>query len=47
MMATLLALDGAREVVGYDLNAEKIDLFKRLLFYIDPEDQECEAGSRR
>jgi SAM-dependent methyltransferase len=37
MMATLFGLYGAKEVVGYDLNTEKIDLFKRLLLYIDPE----------
>ena len=37
MMATLFGLYGAKEVVGYDLNKEKIDLFKQLLLYIDPE----------
>jgi ubiquinone/menaquinone biosynthesis C-methylase UbiE len=37
MMATLFRLYGAREVVGYDLNTEKIDLFKRLLMSLGPE----------
>jgi len=37
LMATLFGLYGAKEVVGYDLNTEKIDLFKRLLFYLGPE----------
>ncbi len=37
LMATLLGLYGAREVIGYDLNTEKIDLFKKLLFYLGPE----------
>ena len=37
MMATLFGLYGAKEVVGYDLNKEKIDLFKQLLLYIDTE----------
>jgi ubiquinone/menaquinone biosynthesis C-methylase UbiE len=34
MMAILLGLHGAKEVVGYDLNTEKIDLFKKLLFHL-------------
>jgi len=37
MMATLFGLFGAKEVMGYDLNTEKIDLFKKLLLYLDPE----------
>jgi SAM-dependent methyltransferase len=37
LMATLFGLYGAKEVVGYDLNTEKIDLFKRLLFYLGSE----------
>jgi len=37
LMATLFGLYGAKEVVGYDLNTEKIDLFKKLLFYLGPE----------
>jgi SAM-dependent methyltransferase len=36
MMATLFTLYGAKEVVGYDLNTEKVDLFNRLLLYVDP-----------
>ncbi len=36
MMATLFGLFGAKEVIGYDLNTEKIDLFKKLLLYLDP-----------
>jgi len=36
MMATLFGLFGAKEVIGYDLNTEKIDLFEKLLFYHDP-----------
>jgi SAM-dependent methyltransferase len=37
LMATLFGLYGAKEVIGYDLNTEKIDLFKKLLFYLGPE----------
>ncbi len=37
LMATLFGLNDAKEVVGYDLNTEKIDLFKKLLFYVGPE----------
>lgn len=34
LMATLLGLYGAKEVVGYDLNTEKIDLFKKFIRYM-------------
>jgi len=37
LMATLFGLNGAKEVVGYDLNTEKIDLFKKLLLNLGPE----------
>lgn len=37
LMATILGLYGSREVVGYDLNEEKIQLFKKLLFYLNSE----------
>ncbi len=37
MMATLFGLYGAREVVGYDLNTEKIEVFNRLLCYLGQE----------
>jgi len=37
MMAILFGLYGAREVVGYDLNTEKIEMFNRLLCYLGPE----------
>jgi ubiquinone/menaquinone biosynthesis C-methylase UbiE len=37
MMANLFGLFGAKEVIGYDLNTEKIDLFRKLLLYLDPE----------
>ncbi len=37
LMATLLGLYGAKEVIGYDLNTEKIDLLKKLLSYLGPE----------
>ena len=35
LMATILGLYGSREVVGYDLNVEKIELFKKLLLYLN------------
>ena len=34
LMATILSLYGAKEVVGYDLNIEKIELFQKLLAYL-------------
>jgi len=37
MMATLFGLYGAKEVIGYDLNIEKIELFQKLLLYLGPE----------
>ena len=37
MMATLFGLFGAKEVIGYDLNTEKINLFLKLLCYLGPE----------
>ena len=36
-MATFFGLIGSREVVGYDLNTEKIELFQKLLLYLGPE----------
>ena len=35
LMATIFGLYGSREVVGYDLNVEKIELFKKLLLYLN------------
>lgn len=37
LMATIFGLYGSREVVGYDLNEEKILLFKKMLFYLNSE----------
>lgn len=37
LMATIFGLYGSREVVGYDLNDEKIELFKKLLLYLNSE----------
>jgi len=37
LMATIFGLYGSREVIGYDLNVEKINLFKKLLLYLNPE----------
>jgi len=37
MMATLFRLFGSEEVVGYDLNTEKIGLFQKLISYIGSE----------
>jgi ubiquinone/menaquinone biosynthesis C-methylase UbiE len=37
LMATIFGLYGSKEVIGYDLNVEKIDLFKKLLLYLNPE----------
>ena len=37
LMGTLLGLHGSREVVGYDLNEEKIECFKKLLSHLVPE----------
>jgi len=39
LMAILLALYGAKEVIGYDLNMEKIDLFKKFIQYLGSEVQ--------
>jgi SAM-dependent methyltransferase len=39
LMATIFALYGSREVVGYDLNNEKIECFKKLLLYLNLEIQ--------
>jgi SAM-dependent methyltransferase len=39
MMATIFGLFGSKEVVGYDLNDEKIDCFKKLLLYLNLEIQ--------
>jgi len=39
LMAALLGLYGAKEVVGYDLNIEKIELFKKFMGYLDKEIQ--------
>jgi ubiquinone/menaquinone biosynthesis C-methylase UbiE len=36
-MATIFGLYGAREVVGYDLNAEKIGCLKKMLLHLNPE----------
>lgn len=37
LMATIFGLYGSKEVIGYDLNVEKINLFKKLLLYLNPE----------
>ena len=37
LMGTILGLYGSREVVGYDLNEEKIKCFKKLLSHLIPE----------
>ena len=37
VMATFFKVFGAKEVIGYDLNTEKVELFKRLLTYLRPE----------
>lgn len=39
LMATIFGLYGSREVVGYDLNDEKIECFKKLLLYLNSEIQ--------
>jgi ubiquinone/menaquinone biosynthesis C-methylase UbiE len=38
-MATIFGLYGSREVVGYDLNDEKIDGFRKLLLHLNSEIQ--------
>jgi ubiquinone/menaquinone biosynthesis C-methylase UbiE len=35
LMATIFGLYGSKEVVGYDMNTEKIEMFCRLLLYVD------------
>ena len=37
LIAILFGLLGAQEVIGYDLNTEKINLFRKLLDYLGPE----------
>ncbi len=37
LMSTLFGLFGSKEVVAYDLNTEKIDVFQKLLFYLAQE----------
>src|SRR3989304_9610443 len=37
LMAILFGLFGARGVIGYDLNTEKINLFRKFLDYLSPE----------
>jgi ubiquinone/menaquinone biosynthesis C-methylase UbiE len=37
LMATIFGLYGSREVVGYDLNEEKIQLFRKMLSYLNSE----------
>lgn len=37
LMATIFGLYGSREVVGYDLNNEKIECFKKMLLYLNSE----------
>jgi ubiquinone/menaquinone biosynthesis C-methylase UbiE len=37
LIATIFGLNGSKEVIGYDLNVEKINLFKKLLLYLNPE----------
>jgi len=37
LMATVFGFYGGREVIGYDLNTEKIDLFNKLLSYFSSE----------
>jgi ubiquinone/menaquinone biosynthesis C-methylase UbiE len=39
LMAIIFGLYGSREVVGYDLNNEKIECFKKLLLYLNSEVQ--------
>jgi ubiquinone/menaquinone biosynthesis C-methylase UbiE len=39
LMATIFGIYGSREVVGYDLNDEKIECFKKLLLYLNSEIQ--------
>lgn len=39
LLSILLSLEGAREVVGYDLNTEKIILFKKFIQYFGEEPQ--------
>jgi ubiquinone/menaquinone biosynthesis C-methylase UbiE len=39
LMATIFGLYGSREVVGYDLNDEKIECFRKLLLYLNSEIQ--------
>ena len=39
LLSILLSLEGAREVVGYDLNTEKITLFKKFIQYLGEEPQ--------
>jgi len=35
ILSTIFGLYGSKEVVGYDLNTEKIEIFEKLLFYLD------------
>ena len=37
LMATIFGIYGSKEVVGYDMNTEKIEIFRRLLLYVDSE----------
>jgi len=37
LMATVFGLYGSREVVGYDLNDEKMGCFKKILLHLNPE----------
>jgi len=37
LMAIIFGIYGSKEVVGYDMNTEKIEIFRRLLLYVDSE----------
>src|SRR4030043_612613 len=37
LMAIFFGICGSKEVVGYDMNTEKIEIFRRLLLYIGSE----------
>lgn len=37
LMATVFGICGSKEVVGYDMNTEKIEIFRRLLLYVGSE----------
>src|SRR4030042_1416521 len=39
LMATIFGIYGSKEVVGYDLNTEKIEIFRKLLIYADLENK--------